>query len=286
MKKKCLITGSTGFIASHLIDYLSQKNFLISLYDKKRPKYKIKNQKFYLADIKNLKALEKATKKVDILFHFAASADLIKSNENPFHAIDTNITGTINVLKACVKNRVKKIIFASSIYAISEQGQIYSRSKLASEMIIESICKKYNIKFVILRFGTVYGERANKFNTVQNFIDDAKKTLKIFRETKGDEIRSYIHVKDVAKIAYISTKKKYENGCYNIFGGKRIVVKKLLNLIKQEIPKLKIIYSKSDNRKYNYKINPFTYKIRKGKNIKLGKYISIKNGIKKLLNKK
>ena len=65
------------------------------------------------------------------------------------------------------KNKVKKIIFASSIYAISEQGQIYSRSKLASEMIIESICKKYNIKFVILRFGTVYGERANKFNTVK-----------------------------------------------------------------------------------------------------------------------
>ena len=203
MKKKCLITGSTGFIASHLIDYLSQKNFLISLYDKKRPKYKIKNQKFYLADIKNLKALEKATKKVDILFHFAASADLIKSNENPFHAIDTNITGTINVLKACVKNRVKKIIFASSIYAISEQGQIYSRSKLASEMIIESICKKYNIKFVILRFGTVYGERANKFDTVKNFVDQAKKNKKILRDTPGKELRSYINVSDVVKIIYL-----------------------------------------------------------------------------------
>ena len=49
-------------------------------------------------------------------------------------------------------------------------------------MIIESICKKYNIKYVILRFGTVYGERANKFNTVKNFIDQAKKTKK-FLET-------------------------------------------------------------------------------------------------------
>ena len=50
----------------------------------KKPKYKFKNQKFYLADIKDLKALEKATKKVDILFHFAASADLINSNKYPF----------------------------------------------------------------------------------------------------------------------------------------------------------------------------------------------------------
>ncbi len=283
MKKKCLITGSTGFIASHLIDYLSQKNFLISLYDKKRPKYKIKNQKFYLADIKNLKALEKATKKVDILFHFAASADLIKSNENPFHAIDTNITGTINVLKACVKNKVKKIIFASSIYAISEQGQIYSRSKLASEMIIESICKKYNIKFVILRFGTVYGERANKFNTVKNFVDQAKKNKKILRDTPGKELRSYINVSDVVKIIYLLNKKKFENNYFNIFGKKKITVRKLLNTIKDKIPGTKIFYSKKDNKKYNYKDNPFTYKLRKGREIKLSKYINLEEGLDKII---
>ena len=283
MKKKCLITGSTGFIASHLIDYLSQKNFLISLYDKKKPKYKIKNQKFYLADIKNLKALEKATKKVDILFHFAASADLIKSNENPFHAIDTNITGTINVLKACVKNKVKKIIFASSIYAISEQGQIYSRSKLASEMIIESICKKYNIKFVILRFGTVYGERANKFNTVKNFVDQAKKNKKILRDTPGKELRSYINVSDVVKIIYLLNKKKFENNYFNIFGKKKITVRKLLNTIKDKIPGTKIFYSKKDNKKYNYKDNPFTYKLRKGREIKLSKYINLEEGLDKII---
>lgn len=283
MKKKCLITGSTGFIASHLIDYLSQKNFLISLYDKKKPKYKIKNQKFYLADIKNLKALEKATKKVDILFHFAASADLIKSNENPFYAIDTNITGTINVLKACVKNKVKKIIFASSIYAISEQGQIYSRSKLASEMIIESICKKYNIKFVILRFGTVYGERANKFNTVKNFVDQAKKNKKILRDTPGKELRSYINVSDVVKIIYLLNKKKFENNYFNIFGKKKITVRKLLNTIKDKIPGTKIFYSKKDNKKYNYKDNPFTYKLRKGREIKLSKYINLEEGLDKII---
>ena len=104
------------------------------------------------------------------------------------------------MLKACLKNKVKKIVFASSIYARSEQGGIYSTSKLSSEMIIEKICKKSNLKFVILRFGTVYGERANSFNTVQNFIRSANKNKKIFRETIGNELRSYIHVKDVAKI--------------------------------------------------------------------------------------
>ena len=136
-----------------------------------------------------------------------------------------------------------------------------------------------------MRFGTVYGERANKFNTVQNFVKNAKKNFKIYRETKGNEIRNYIHVKDVAKIVYASTQKKYENGYYNIFGDKRIMVKELLDIIKSQVPKLKIYYAKKDNRKYNYKVNPFTYKLRKGKNFKLRKYINIKNGIFELINK-
>ena len=148
------------------------------------------------------------------------------------------------------------------------------------------ICKKFNIKYVILRFGTVYGERANKFNTVQNFINEGKKNLKIFRETKGNEVRSYIHVKDVTKIVIESNKKKYENGYYNIFGNKKTLVKNLLNIIKSKIPGLKIFYSKRDKRKYNYKINPFTYKLRKGKIIKLKKYINLENGISTLVNRK
>ena len=61
------------------------------------------------------------------------------------------------------------------------------------------------------------------------------------------------------------------------------MVKKLLNIIKQRIPKLKIFYSKYDNKIYNYKINPFTYKLRKGKSIKLKKYINVQDGVNKLI---
>ena len=149
-----------------------------------------------------------------------------------------------------MKNNVKKIFFASSIYAISEQGGIYSKTKLASEMIIESICKMYNIKFVILRFGTVYGERANQFNTVKNFIDQARKNKKIFRNTQGKELRSYINVKDVIKIIFLLNQKKFENNYFNIFGNKKTTVRKLLNILKNKIPGTKVFYSKKDNRRW------------------------------------
>ena len=283
MKNLFLVTGASGFIGSHVSDFLTNKGFKVILFDKNFSKYKKKNQKMIIGNVNNLKDLIKATKNIHTVFHFAAKADLKDANENPFDTIESNILGTVKIFKACLKNKVKKIIFASSIYARSEQGGIYSTTKLTSEMLLERLCKKFQIKFVILRFGTVYGERANKFNTVHNFIKDAKKKNKIYRETKGNEIRSYIHVKDVAKIVFKSTEKKHENKYINVFGAKKITIKEILNIIKKNMKKLKINYSKNDRKMYNYKINPFTYKIRKGKIIKLKKYIKVQDGVNKLI---
>jgi UDP-glucose 4-epimerase len=283
MRKNYLVTGGSGFLGSHIADFLSNKKNNVTLFDKKKSIYKNKQQKMIIGSINKFTDIQKATKNIHTVFHFAASADLNYSNKKPFETIESNIIGTVNLLKSCLKNKVKKIVFASSIYARSEQGGIYSTSKLSSEMIIEQICKKFNLKFVILRFGTVYGERANSFNTVQNFIDKAKKKKNIYRETRGNEIRSYIHVDDVAKITFKSIKKKYENNYYNIFGDKNVIVKNLLNMIKKYVPNLKIRYAKKDKKKYNYKKNPFTYKLRVGKILKLNNYISIEAGLKKLI---
>ena len=283
MHRKFLVTGASGFIGSHVADFLTNKGHRVVLFDKNISKFKKYNQKMIIGNINNPKSIEKALKNVNTLFHFAASADLNESNNKPFETVENNILGTVKILKACVKNKVKKIVFASSIYARSEQGGIYSTSKLSSEMIIERICKKFKLKFVILRFGTVYGERANKFNTVQNFINEAKLKKEIYRETQGNEIRSYINVKDVVKIVYLLDKKKYENKYYNIFGAKKIKVKMLLSMIKSKLPSVKIHFTKKDNRKYNYKVNPFTYKLRNGKKIKLSKYISLENGLSELI---
>ncbi len=284
MKKRFIVTGASGFLGSHVSDYLTKKGFNVLLFDKKKSPYLQKKQKMIIGDITNTKHLNKAFRNIDIVFHFAGTADLEEANKKPFTTIENNILSVVKILKSALKNKVKKIVFASSIYARSEQGGVYSTSKLSAEMIIERICKRFNLKYVILRFGTVYGERANKFNTVQKMINNAKRNSKIYRNTKGNEIRSYIHVRDVAKIVYNSTSKKFENGHYNIFGEKKTTVKNLLNLIKSKIPKLKILFSSVDKRKYNYKVNPFTYKLRKGKNLRLDRYISLKKGVIKLIS--
>ena len=183
MKKCYLVTGASGFLGSHIAEFLLKKKQKVVLLDIKKSKF-FKKKNFFVGNINNQKILDKVTKNVDSIFHFAATADLDEANNNPFNAIDNNINGTIKLLKSAIKNNVKKIIFASSVYAISEQGGIYSTSKLASEMIIENICKKYNIKFIILRFGTIYGGRANKFNTINNYIELAKTKKKYLEKLR------------------------------------------------------------------------------------------------------
>ena len=169
---------------------------------------------------------------------------------------------------------------------MSSQGGFYSMSKLASEMLTEKYAEKFKFKFVILRFGSIYGGRANNFNTINNFINEAKKNKKIIRKSKGDEVRNYIHVKDVAKLCKIILNKKYDNGFYNIFGKEKSTVLDVLKIIKKELPKTKLILKKKNRLIYNYKSNPFTYKINSGKVVKLKKYINLSSGIKDIIDKK
>ena len=199
-KKKILIFGGSGFLASHLFDELNKKKYEVKIFDYKRSPYLRKNKKIIIGDIMNSSKVLKACKNVDVVYHFAAVADLKEANRDHLKAINTNIFGTVNILEAAIKSKVKKIIFASSIYARSQQGGFYSTTKLASEMIIERYCEKYPIKFVILRFGSLYGSRSNDFNPIGNFIIQAIKYKKIVRFSDGKEIRNYIHVNDLKKM--------------------------------------------------------------------------------------
>ena len=281
-KKKILIFGGSGFLASHLCDELNKKNYQVKIFDFKRSPFLKKDQKIILGDILDSKKVLKACKEVDIIYHFAAVADLKEANEKHLKAIKTNIFGTVNILEAAVKNNVKKIIFASSIYARSQQGGFYSTTKLSSEMIIERYSEKFPIKFIILRFGSLYGSRSNYFNPIRNFILQALKKKKIVRFSDGKEIRNYIHVNDLKKICLDVLNKKYENKHINILGSKATSVRNIIFIIKKLIPNIKIIF-KNKKMIYNYKKNPFTYKIRKGITLRPKKEYNLNLGIKNLI---
>ena len=102
MNKNFLVTGASGFIASHIADYLTKKILKLLFLIKENLLIK-KNQKMIIGNLNNYTDLIKATKKQNTILHFAASADLTESNEKPFETIENNVFGTLNLIRSCVK---------------------------------------------------------------------------------------------------------------------------------------------------------------------------------------
>ena len=180
---KILVTGGKGFVGRYVIERL-QSIHIVENYD-------------LPDDILDEKNLFEKTKGIDIVIHLAGIAHLEQCNNDAHNAINTNIMGTVNLLEACLYNKVKRIIYISSQYVFSRDGGIYKCCKKACEDIIREYQKQYGLDFTIVRCGSIYGKGADKNNYVYDLIT---KALKGELPIIGDETRrEYIHVKDVAK---------------------------------------------------------------------------------------
>ena len=161
------VIGGSGFLGSHLSDALSKKGHKVKIFDRKKSKWIKKNQKMIIGNILNLSSLTKVIKGSQIVYNFAALADIDYAKYRPIETVKINILGTLNALTLSKKYNVKKFIQASTIYANSEEGGFYARSKKAAEDYVEEYKKRYGLDFTILRFGSLYGDRSDKSNWVR-----------------------------------------------------------------------------------------------------------------------
>ena len=206
--KKVLVIGGAGFLGSHIADNLSGRGYIVTIYDKIKSKYLNKSQKMIVGDIQDKEAMDKAIKNSDYVFHFAGVADIAESIKAPLLTVENNILATSYILDSCKKHKIKKIIFASTIYVYSELGSFYRCTKQACEILIENYYQEFGLEYNILRYGSLYGHRANKFNFIYQVINQALKEGKITRKGDGNEIRDYIHVIDAAEASVNIFEKK------------------------------------------------------------------------------
>lgn len=185
--KVILVTGGTGSFGSVFVEYLltnfkpkkvmvfsrdEQKQFLM---EKKLKKFRDK-LRFLIGDVRDLQRLEFATKNVDILIHAAAMKHVLIAEYNPFEVVKTNVIGAQNVIDACLKNNVKKVIALSTDKA-SSPANIYGASKLTSDKLFiaaNSYAGKNKNKFSVVRYGNVLG---SKGSILPLFFEGAKNGL-------------------------------------------------------------------------------------------------------------
>ena len=281
--KKVLVTGSSGFIGSHVADALEEQDYQVNLFDAVRSKYKTKTQKEYIGDILNPDDIAKAMNDCQYVFHFAAQADIGSSSEGPTKTIHNNIIGTQNILEMARINKVSRIMFASTIYVYSELGSFYRVSKQACEKIIEEYQREFDLDYTILRFGSLYGPRANDFNAIRSFLIHAIKEKRIIRHGDGEELREYIHVKDAARLSVVALDEKHKNKHLIITGNQQIKVKDLLKMISEIFNNEIEIKFDMEDELHHYEITPYNYKPQVAQKITYNTFYDLGQGLLDLI---
>lgn len=278
-EKKILVTGGSGFIGSHVADALKEQGYKVIIFDAVPSKYKSKSQEEFVGDILQPGDIERAMEGCSAVYHFAAQADIRVSSDTPTQTIVSNIIGTQNVLEAARKHHLNRFIFASTIYVYSELGSFYRVSKQACEKIIEEYQREFDLNYTILRYGSLYGPRANKFNFISSALSQALKNKKIFRRGDGMEIREYIHVKDAAQLSVDALDDEFRNKHLIITGQQQIRVKDLLIMIREIFGgKIEIEFSEEEEL-HHYEITPYNYKPQVAKKITPDTYYDLGQGL-------
>jgi UDP-glucose 4-epimerase len=230
---KAFVTGAAGFIGSNLTDRLLAAELNVVGYDNLstgRQEFltqSMSNQrfKFERGDVLDLEAMTKAMRGAEIVFHFAANADVRSGLEHPFKDLEQNTIGTFNVLEAMRSNQVRTIVFPStgSVYGETAviptpedapfpiQTSLYGASKVAGEALITAYAEGYGMRGLIFRFVSILGERYTHGHVVDFYKKLRADPTVLHVLGNGRQRKSYLYVRDcidavLLAVAHVTTK--------------------------------------------------------------------------------
>jgi len=233
---KVLVTGGAGFIGSHVVDKLLQENCQVVIMDNLSTGLEANINSaatFINMDIRSNEVLALfIAEQFDSVIHLAAQTMVNKSLENPDYDCDVNISGTVNILEACRKTNVKRVVFSSTAAtygnvtdlpvlenSFTNPTSFYGLSKLTCENYLSLYYKVYGLSYVVLRYANVYGERqgdGGEGGVVSIFTRKIhqEEPVQIFGD--GNQTRDFIYVGDIANANYQALVSTHANNIYNI----------------------------------------------------------------------
>lgn len=255
---KVLVIGGAGFIGSHLVEALTKEEVAeIVVYDnfcrgtKSNLATALKDLRVSIfpngGDITQVDILNEAMQGVDYVFHLAALW-LLHCHEYPRSAFDVNMGGTFNVLEACVKHKVKRLVYSSSASVYGDAVEIpmteqhpfnnrtfYGATKIAGEQMCRAFYQRYGLNYVALRYMNVYGARQDYHgaytSVIMKAIDRIEQNKPPIIFGDGSQIYDFVYVEDVARANVCALKSDATDHCYNIGSGEGTTIKDLVNLL-------------------------------------------------------
>jgi len=276
---KVLVTGGAGFLGSHVADALTESGHEVTVFDIRESPYISDGQKMVVGDLLDEEALNHVVSGQEAVYHFAGIADIDECATRPVDTAKYNILGTVQLLEACRKVDTGRFVFASSAYVYSDSGSFYRASKQACEAFIENYQQLYGLKFTCIRYGSLYGDRADSRNSIYNLITQAIAKGKITYRGTGDELREYIHVRDAAQISAAILDPEYENQHLIITGLEKMRYGDLLDMIREMLNNEVEIEILPSERKAHYRITPYNFSPKLGKKIVNNTHIDMGQGL-------
>ena len=281
---KVLVIGGSGFLGSHVADFLTDAKHDVTIYDLVKSPFLRAGQKMVVGNLLDDKSLSEAIKNSDAVYLFASLADLDDLLHKPVETAEVNILGAVKVINTCIKFNVKKFVFASTVYVYSREGGFYRCSKQAVEAYIEEFHRLYDLNFTIFRYGSLYGPRADKSNGLKNIITDAVKNGFVSYQGSPESEREYIHVFDAAKASIEALDGKFDNESIMLTGHEQIKMSDLLKMISEILNYKKEVKFLKKNYEGHYVRTPYAYQPKLGRKYVPPLHVDLGQGILEIIN--
>jgi dTDP-glucose 4,6-dehydratase len=255
---KIFVTGADGFIGSHLVERLIELGHKVKAFtfynfrgsngwldsiDKKL----LNDLQIISGDIRDYNFLEKQTKNIEVIYHLAALIAIPYSYHSPQSYIDTNITGTYNILKSAQKNNTSKIIITSTseVYGTAQTVPIkenhllnaqspYAATKIAADQLALSFYKSFNLPVTILRPFNTYGPRQSARAVIPSIISQLVNKNKFIKIGNLKPTRDFTYVQDTVDAFVLTLKKNLSGEVINIGNQFEISIKGILDILKKD----------------------------------------------------
>ena len=278
--KKVLVIGGSGFLGSHTADELTRRGYHVSLFDESESPWRTPEQVMHVGNILDKNALDAALDGIDVVYHFAGIADINESAERPFDTINVNVSGTAQIIDAAVRARVQRFIYASTIYVFSPFGSFYRASKQAAETIIEAYNEHFDLDYTVLRYGSLYGPRAQDWNGLRAYVKQIIQSGRLDYDGDGQERREYIHALDAARLSVDILDEKYRNQAITITGTQSMSSTDLFQIIFEIAGKKPEVNYEGGNRsQFHYGLTPYRYTPRRSTKLIPSEFVDLGQGI-------
>ncbi|WP_239307839.1 MULTISPECIES: NAD(P)-dependent oxidoreductase [unclassified Frankia] len=257
---RIIVTGGSGFIGAHVVDRLLDAGHdVISLDLNARMTDPRADHR--IVDVLDLSALTTVFTGCDMVFHLAGMSNVDHAFADPIRTVRLNVEGTANVCEAARATGVRRVLFASTVwvygasggdlddprsltedveFAMSRAGHVYTSTKIAAELLLQSYQQTYGLDFTVLRYGIPYGPGMRDELVLARFLRKALNGEPLTVAGDGQQFRNYVFVRDLADAHVLAMDDAARNETIALEGNERVSVLAMAQAVQDHFPGVEI----------------------------------------------